>query len=155
MFELPENESLAMLVASLCDERKQAINKRKDLENIWQTARNQYKGVDAAVKVSGQYEKGETLNSSLSSFRNTIDSDRSTVVVNITRPYTNAGTARVADILLPTGKMPWALKPTPVSDLQTMLGALKGYPSILQQIPLYLPEVAQKSKTKIVQRKQF
>lgn len=144
MFELPENESLAMLVASLCDERKQAINKRKDLENIWQTARNQYKGVDAAVKVSGQYEKGETLNSSLSSFRNTIDSDRSTVVVNITRPYTNAGTARVADILLPTGKMPWALKLTPVSDLQTVLGALKGYPSILQQIPLYLPEVAQK-----------
>jgi hypothetical protein len=118
------------------------MNGRKELEHIWQAARNQYKGVDSVNK-SG-FEKGETLDSSISSVRNRVDTDRSTVLVNITRPYTNAGTARVADILLPTGKMPWSLRATPVSDLQTVLGVLVNYPSIMQQIPQLLPEVAKK-----------
>lgn len=142
--QLPENESLKSLVAVLCDERKQAISGRKDLDRIWQSARNQYKGVDALNRTTTEYEKGETLNSSVTPLRERLDNDRSTVLVNITRPYTNAGTARVADILLPTGKMPWALKATPVSDLQTVLGILIKYPNIMQQIPVFLPEIAAK-----------
>jgi len=142
--QLPENESLKSLVAVLCDERKQAISGRKDLDRIWQSARNQYKGVDALNRTTTEYEKGETLNSSVTPLRERLDNDRSTVLVNITRPYTNAGTARVADILLPTGKMPWALKATPVSDLHTVLGILIKYPNIMQQIPVFLPEIAAK-----------
>lgn len=141
---LPQNESLEALVATFCDERKRAINGRKELESIWQSSRNQYKGIDSVNSGIGKLEKGETLNSSLSPIRETVDNKRSTVLVNITRPYTNAGTARVADILLPTGKMPWALRPTPVSDLQTVLGVLSKYPAIMQQIPVMLPEVAAK-----------
>lgn len=144
MIDLPENESLKSLVATFCDERKRAVIGRKDFDKIWSTARSQYKGIDASNKTSRGYEKGETLNSSITPLRNDIDNDRSTVLVNITRPYTNAGTARVADILLPTGKMPWSLRATPVSDLQTVLGVLAKYPSILQQIPAALPEIAQK-----------
>ena len=141
---LPQNESLEALVATFCEERKRAINGRKELESIWQSSRNQYKGIDSVNSGLGKLEKGETLNSSLSPIRETVDSKRSTVLVNITRPYTNAGTARVADILLPTGKMPWALRPTPISDLQTVLGVLSKYPAIMQQIPIMLPEVAAK-----------
>jgi len=142
--QLPENESLTCLVSTLCDERKRAISGRKELDRIWQSARNQYKGVDALNRTTTEYEKGETLNSSVTPLRDRVDNDRSTVLVNITRPYTNAGTARVADILLPTGKMPWALKATPVSDLQTVLGILKKYPNIMQQIPVFLPDIAKK-----------
>ena len=142
--KLPEDDSLAALVSTLCDERRRAINGRKDLDSIWRAARNQYKGVDGAVKGGSEYEKGETLNSSITAMRLNTDSDRSTVLVNITRPYTNAGTARIADILLPTGKMPWALRATPVSDLQTTLGVLNKYPNVLQQILAALPEVAAK-----------
>lgn len=140
--KLPENDSLAALVSTLCDERRKAINGRKDLDSIWRAARNQYKGVDGAVKGGSEYEKGETLNSSITAMRLNTDSDRSTVLVNITRPYTNAGTARVADILLPTGKMPWSLRATPVSDLQTTLGVLNKYPTVLQQVLTTLPGVA-------------
>lgn len=142
--KLPENDSLKSLVATFCDERRRAISGRKELDTIWKAARNQYKGVDSVNRAGTEYEKGETLDSSITPLREKVDSDRSTVLVNITRPYTNAGTARVADILLPTGKMPWSLRATPVSDLQTVFGVLAKYPSILQQIPMVLPEVARK-----------
>ncbi|MBK9952885.1 MAG: hypothetical protein IPP10_15660 [Candidatus Competibacteraceae bacterium] len=134
------------LVAAFCDERKQAINRRRELENIWRSARDQYKGYDGSNNPQTRYEKSETLDTSLSSVKKQTDDDRSTVLVNITRPYTNAGTARVADILLPTGKMPWALRATPVSDLQTALGVLIKYPDILQQIQSLLPDVAAKTQ---------
>lgn len=146
MLELPQNESLMVLVAAFCDERKQAINRRRELENIWRSARDQYKGYDGSNNPQTRYEKSETLDTSLSSVKKQTDDDRSTVLVNITRPYTNAGTARVADILLPTGKMPWALRATPVSDLQTTLGVLIKYPDVLQQIQMLLPDVATKTQ---------
>lgn len=144
MIELPQNESLIALTATFCDERKEAINRRKELEMIWKTARDQYKGYDAANNPQSRYEKGETLDSSITFTKAKSDYKRSTVLVNITRPYANAGTARVADILLPTGKMPWALRATPVSDLQTALGVLIDYPVILQQLQTMLPDVAAK-----------
>ena len=146
MLELPQNESIIPLVATFCDERKQAINKRKELENIWRSARDQYKGYDGSNNPQTRYEKSETLDTSLSFVKRQTDDDRSTVLVNITRPYTNAGTARVADILLPTGKMPWALRATPVSDLQTALGVLIKYPDVLQQVQSLLPDVAAKTQ---------
>ena len=139
-----ENENLTALVATFCDERRQAINGRKDLESIWKAARNQYKGVDGASGRNTAYEKSETLDASLTSVQQKTDIDRSTVVLNITRPYTNAGTARVADILLPTGKMPWELRATPVSDLQVVVGILKDYPEVMSQLPMLLPDVTRK-----------
>lgn len=144
MLELPQNKSLMTLIATFCDERKRAVNGRNDLDIIWQNARDQYKGYDAANNPRSRYEKGETMGSSLAPIKSKPDDKRSTVLVNITRPYTNAGTARVADILLPTGKMPWALRATPVSDLQTTLGVLAKYPAILQQLQTLLPEIATK-----------
>ena len=141
--ELPDNENLTALVTTLCDERKRAITSRKEYDFIWKAARDQYKGRDAATKVS-EYEKGELLDSSLQRHKGDTSADRSTVLPNITRPYTNAGTARVADILLPTGKMPFALKATPVSDLQTVLGVVGKYPAIMQNVLNLLPEVANK-----------
>jgi hypothetical protein len=144
--KLPENESLETLVAALCDERQRAVRGRKEagLDNIWKSARNQYKGRDELNSSNSSYEKGETLDTSITSFRSKVDTDRSTVLVNITRPYSNAGTARVADILLPTGKMPWTIKQTPVSDLQTVFGVLSKYPNVMQQVLSLLPDVAKK-----------
>ncbi|MBK7544082.1 MAG: hypothetical protein IPI57_20590 [Candidatus Competibacteraceae bacterium] len=42
--------------------------------------------------------------------------------------------------------MPWALRATPVSDLQTALGVLIKYPDVLQQIQILLPDVAVKTQ---------
>jgi len=143
--QLPKDEkTLERLVKTLCDERKAAVGGRRELEVIWQSARDQYRGLDDKNSPR-RFEKGATLDSPLTPFQGESDSDRSTVFVNITRPYTNAGTARVADILLPTGKMPWELRPTPVSDLQTVMGTLAKYPELLNTLPMALPpELLQK-----------
>jgi len=140
-----EQKTLVTLQKTLCDERSTAINgrKREGLDAVWQKARNQYKGKDE-LNTAASMEKGETLNSSISAFRPAQDSDRSTVFVNMTRPYTNAGTARVTDILLPTGKMPWELKSTPVSDLQTVMGVLGKFPAVAQALSQVLPDIGKK-----------
>ena len=73
--ELPDNENLTALVTTLCDERKRAITSRKEYDFIWKAARDQYKGRDAATKVS-EYEKGELLDSSLQRHKGDTSADR-------------------------------------------------------------------------------
>jgi hypothetical protein len=128
-------DQLQKYTQTLCGEREMAImgRRREGLDEVWRQARQQYKGIDE-LNQRGRMEKGETLDSSLSPFRPQVDTDRSTVFVNITRPYTNAGTARVADILLPTGKMPWELRSTPISDLETIKGILGDHPVLAEQV---------------------
>lgn len=142
--QLPTGQVLDKLISSFCEEREEAIAGRQELEHIWQKARAQYKGKKEG-STSSSYEKGETLNSALvANTERPTRSKRSTVVPNITRPYTNAGTARVADLLLPTGKMPFSLRQTPVSDLQTVYGYLSDYPTVLQQLTTALPDIFSK-----------
>lgn len=142
--QLPTGLTLDKLISSFCEEREEAIASRQELEHIWRKARAQYKGKKEG-STSSSYEKGETLNSALvANTERKPKSKRSTVVPNITRPYTNAGTARVADLLLPTGKMPFSLRQTPVSDLQTVYGYLSDYPTVLQQLATALPDIFSK-----------
>lgn len=143
-----ENEKLKQLESQLCKERDSAIKarKRQGLDVIWAKARKQYQGINADQRgsLSGM-EKGETLDSALTSVdQSSSTSNGSTVVVNITRPYTNAGTARVADILLPTNKLPFELKQTPVSDIEILRSTLADFPSVMEILPELTPELAER-----------
>lgn len=71
-----------------------------------------------------QYEGRDTANRMAAEMMNSVEqgypvttqharATRSTVIVNITRPKTNASEARVADILLPTDEENWSIAPTP------------------------------------------
>jgi hypothetical protein len=143
MTKLPLSQpQLEILAHKLVEERQAAISGRKNLklDSIWEAARAQYKGKE----FTSVDAKSESLNTPLSSFKFDTDDQRSTVFVNITRPYTNAGTARVADILLPTGKMPFELKQTPVSDLEILKGVIDNYPEVGSIITSAMPELAQK-----------
>lgn len=143
-----EEEKLKQLEAQLCKERDSSIKarKRQGLDAIWAKARKQYEGISTQDSGSvSNMEKGATLDSALTSSDQSGPAPRgSTVVVNITRPYTNAGTARVADILLPTNKLPFEFKQTPVSDIAILRSILADFPTVMEVLPDLTPELAQR-----------
>jgi hypothetical protein len=119
--------------ASLVRKRDEAVNGRKNsgIEEEWETAENAYQGVDAATggtsgKPSGP--NGGYINGPVRS------AGRSTVFLNITRPYVDAAAAKVGDMLLPTDDSPWGIKPTPKpTDIQTLGQQLPGVVPMLEQ----------------------
>jgi hypothetical protein len=142
-----ERESLAV---QLADERDEAIKgrKKKGLDAVWANARARYEGKEPTDGNAGGFEKPETLDGPMQAANPTtpMPGKGSTVVLNITRPYVNAGTAMVADILLQAGKLPFSLRTTPISDAQTLLRVLEEYPEALEVLETTAPNLAAKMK---------
>ncbi len=122
----------------LLKERGDDITHRKNsgIEDVWRRARGQYAHGDAEKGTSG-FEKSRDLDGPISKGYSEPDGDgRSTVAVNITRPYTNAGSARVADLLLPAGERDnWDLRETPISDLEALRPYFDDHPELVEQLP--------------------
>ncbi len=150
IFELPE-EALERLAGVLIEERDKAAKamSRRNLESVWAQARRQYQTGSAVEsgQSRGKFEKGATLDGPLTAFSEDNPKKGSTVSVNITRPYTNAGTAQIANILLPTGRLPFKLELTAVSDLEALRGVIENYPQLAEIIGTLSPVVAQKLNT--------
>ena len=153
IFELPE-EDLKQLAGSLIEERDTAAKDlaRKKLETVWTKARRQYQtGSSVEASQSGRggtrLEKSTELDGPLTAFKEDTAKQGSTVSVNITRPYTNAGTAQIANILLPTGRLPFKLDLTAVSDLEALRGVIQNYPQLAEMIETLSPTIAQKLQT--------
>lgn len=128
-------------VLELLSERAADITHRRNsgVEDCWRKARTQFAHGDAE-KAAGGWEKGTTLDGSITRGYSEPDGDgRSTVSVNITRPYTNAGTARTADLLLPAGERDnWDIRETPISDLEALRPYFAEQPELLQHLPFKL-----------------
>lgn len=124
--EIERLEALAAKVdafgASLTKRRDEAIVARRNsgIEDEWRRCEEAYEGIDDANRgttapmgkpsgADGGYINGPADQAA----------GRSTVFLNITRPYVDAAAARVGDMLLPTDDTPWALKPTPIAELAT------------------------------------
>ncbi len=128
--EAERREALAARVeafgASLCKTRDEAINGRKQsgIEDEWRKCDDAYQGIDAATAMNsgkpsgtdGGYINGPAKGPT-----------RSTVFLNITRPYVDASAARVSDMLLPTDDRAWGIKPTPITS------AAEGVPQVETQ----------------------
>lgn len=99
--------------------RKEAIDGRASsgIEQIWLEDEEQYEGIDnvnraeralkatspdGSIRLQQEPEKAQT---------------RSTVFVEITRPYVDAAAARIGDMLLPTDDRNYLIEPTPIPDL--------------------------------------
>ncbi len=140
--EMPNN-LLYDLSQTMAKERDEAIKARKQsgLDKVWQSAREQYQGIDEVNRNRGG-GKAATLEGPITTAMGQVQHEkRSTVFVNITRPYTNAGTARVADILLPTGgKRNWDLKQTPVSESTLLISFIQEHEEVLAGLPAELQE---------------
>ena len=153
IFELSE-EDLEQLAGTLIAERNKTAKDpaRKKLETVWMKARRQYQtGSSMEARQTGrdgvQYEKSTELDGPLTAFREDSVKQGSTVSVNITRPYTNAGTAQIANILLPTGRLPFKLDLTAVSDLEALRGVIENYPQLAAIMETLSPAIAQKLQT--------
>lgn len=138
--ETPTDEKLHPLTIEFCKERERAIEGRRKLTAVWQKAREQYSGIDEINRSRMQSEGAETLDGPITTMGSSDREERSTVFVNITRPYTDAGTARIADILLPTSRLPFAIEPTPLSELGVVNEVLAKYPESTQALQ-HVPEL--------------
>lgn len=117
--ELEMQERLAAKVeafgASLAKKRQEAVNARKNsgIEDEWTEAEESYQGIDDANRNNKSSYKPASPNGSFQTARqNTVT--RSSVFLNITRPYVDAASARVADMLLPNDETNWGIRPTPI-----------------------------------------
>ena len=116
-------EQVAALERSLTEKRKHAIAHRSSLgiEREWVECEDAYEGVDDANRyeerpVSARLIKPATPDGGSIGSRHR-RSTRSTVFLNITRPYTDAASSRVADMLVPNEDRNFSILPTPMPDL--------------------------------------
>lgn len=141
--------SSSAYVEELLKERAADITHRRNsgIEGVWKSARVQFAHGDAEQGFRGTLEKSDSLDGSITRGYSEPDNDgRSTVSVNITRPYTNAGTARTSDLLLPAGERDnWDLRETPISDLEALRPYFEQQPALLEQIPYKLAGKLQQS----------
>lgn len=125
--KMAREEALAARVeafgASLLKSREAAIAARKasGIEEEWAAAEDAYQGVDDHNRGTLQMAKPTSPYGGVTSTGSAKQAaTRSTIVLNITRPYVDAAAARVGDMMLPTDDSPWAIKPTPIATMTGM-----------------------------------
>jgi hypothetical protein len=114
--------------------RAEAIQAREQsgVEQIWYEDEEFYEGIDdlnRGDERSVMHQKPMFQSPKSSSGNET----RSRVFPNITGPFVETGSARVADMLLPTDDRNWSIKPTPIPDLAKIASG-EVPPEIQQQI---------------------
>lgn len=102
---------------SMARKRDEAVVFRSSsgLEQEWMEDEEAYAGIDEVNRGDAVLKPRSSDGSVDTSKRQA--AGRSTVFLNITRPYVDAAAARVADMLLPTDDRNWEIKPTPIPEL--------------------------------------
>lgn len=132
---------LEMFGQTISKKRDEAVSGRKSsgIEQEWYEAEEQYQGIDDANRgeSTGAFKPSELGGSFIG--RPERKDVRSTVFLNITRPYVDAASAKVADMLLPTDDRNWGIKPTPNPALQQIV---EQQPQMQQmQQPQQMPQM--------------
>ncbi len=128
------------IVGAVLDKRKEAVEFRKNsgIEDEWQSAEDQYSGIDDANRNDTRWIKPANPEGVLTTSPLAMPA-RSTAFLNITRPYTDAAASRISDMLLPTDDRNWALKPTPIPELTKRLKDMTPVPGMMTDKPMPLP----------------
>ncbi len=112
-------EKLDEFGLALTKHRSESIAYRKssNIEEIWIEDEDFYEGIDDDNRMSEQRTIwAQKPPGSISGPSK--PTTQSTVFPNITAPFVNAGTARLADVILPNGaQAAWSFTPTPIPDL--------------------------------------
>lgn len=113
-------ERLDALGISLATSRSKAIDGRaaSGIELEWEEDEEHYEGVDDANRGERKSRRGKPPGNT--GQNEATQATTSTVFINITRPYVDAASARVSDMLLPTDDRSWGMEPTPVPELASM-----------------------------------
>ncbi len=118
---------------SLASSRSAAISARQasGIETEWEEDEEHYEGIDDANRGERKSWRSKPPGQSATAGESATATS-STVFINITRPYVDAASARVADMLLPTDDRAWSLKPTPIPELAAMAKG-KFPPALVRQ----------------------
>lgn len=112
--------AIGVSISKLRDEVK-AARVASGIEARWRNAEEAYAGIDDANRgdVSGghQWTKSMSKDGPISSSGDTELNNRSTVMPRMTQRYVDAGSAKLAEILLAPGARSFSFSPTPVPDL--------------------------------------
>lgn len=109
----------AALSAHLKGLRDDAIKARaaSGIEQEWLEDEEYFQGIDDANRAERKIKPTSPDGRVTIERKASKSTTRSTVFVNITRPYVNAASAKVADMLLPTDDSNYGMRPTPIPDL--------------------------------------
>ncbi len=111
-------EMVDALGKELLIKRQEAITGRAALgiEQEWLEDEEAYEGIDEANRGSRHVRKPLSPNGAFTTKIKNKQATRSTVVLNITKPYVDSAAARLADMLLPTDDLPFSFKASPIAD---------------------------------------
>ncbi|MDH0363459.1 portal protein [Comamonas aquatica] len=120
--EQPVNHQ-AEFLASLLAKRHEAIQGRMGtgIETEWTEDEEHYQGIDDANRAFQTSNQLYRSKQSIGAAPKSVGPTRSVVFLNITRPYVDAASARVADMLLPTDDRSWEITATPIPKLSPAL----------------------------------
>lgn len=90
------------------------------IEEIWQEDDEQYNGIEFDDSPPNQAPSGKSQNNQAAVAN---PAKRSRIYVNITKPKTDVGVARVQELLVPHDDKPWEIEPTPVPDIDEAIAA--------------------------------
>lgn len=110
---------LESFTSAILAKRDEAVNGRatSGVEQEWSEDDEAYEGLDEHTRgFSHRYVQTPKTSAPIMP-RDGKGQVRSTVFLNITRPYTDAAASRVADMLVPSDDRPWGIGPTPVPRL--------------------------------------
>ncbi len=118
--DAPARDLAGEFLITLLSSRSQAIAGRagSGIEEEWTEDEEHYQGIDDANRAfqnANQLYRGRKQ--ALIGGQSPAAPTRSVVFLNITRPYVDAASARVADMLLPTDDRAWEIKATPLPRL--------------------------------------
>jgi len=102
----------AVLGATVARRIRESMQARQDsgIEEIWQEDSDQYEGVDE-LSVNTRHVSNSTQRDPEGT------TPKSRVFINISKPKTQAGVARVQEMLVPHDDKPWEIGPTPIPEL--------------------------------------
>jgi len=115
----PEGEDTAQtmlrdaLAAQVSRRIKEAMDARQasGIEEIWEEDADQYEGIDALSAEGKNVKDGQQIKPGT-------NDGRSRLLLNVTKPKTDAAVARVQEMLVPNDDKPWAIEPTPIPELE-------------------------------------
>lgn len=121
--ELPQEERLARICQVFTARRDRHVKERlaSGIEDVWTAAEDAYVGIDDANRhefAKAKWCKSTSMQGTLQKEKKPDEGQiRSTIFVRLTARYVDAGTAKLAEILLPPDDKSFTFEPTPVPDL--------------------------------------
>lgn len=122
--QAPVIDDRYVLLQNLLAKRREAIAGRagSGIEEEWTEDEEHYQGIDDANRA---FQTANMLyrshsKAAIGGERKAPQATRSVIFLNITRPYVDAASARVADMLLPTDDRAWEIKATPLPTLSQL-----------------------------------